>query len=50
MSDLRLTEAGNAGFVSELERKRIEAVERRAALKIKPIEKRRSWSDKREES
>lgn len=30
MSDLRLTETGNAGPVDELARKRMEAIERRA--------------------
>lgn len=55
MSDLRLTETGNAGPVDELSRKRFEAIERMAELKIKRLHERRGnspeekWADKRTE-
>ena len=49
MSELSPTQAGNAGPVDELSKRRMEAIAKRAEWRIKPIEKRRTWSDKREE-
>lgn len=52
MSDLRLTETGNAGPLSELERKRLEAIERMKAWNVKRLDLRRGnspqekWADK----
>ena len=56
MSDLRLTETGNAGAVDELTRKRLAAIERMAELNIKRLHERRgrnfeeNLADKRIES
>jgi len=56
VSDLRLTETGNAGPVDELTRKRLAAIERMADLNIKRLHERRGrspeekWADKRIES
>lgn len=56
MSELSPTQTGNAGPVDELSRKRFEAIERMAELKIKRLHERRGstadekWADKRIES
>ena len=48
MSDLRLTETGNVGPVTELERRRIAAIELMQRERIKHITQRACWEDKRD--